>query len=364
VSKPRLSVVIPTYNGLPVLKDCLVSVMHHAPAGTEVIVVDDGSSDGTSDWVARHYSDVRVVRLERNYGFCFAVNRGIEAARAEIVQTLNNDTIVTAGWAEAALKLFKDAEVGSVAPLVWLLDRPGLVDSAGLDYHIAGYSRNRGNREPRANRFLQVEEVFGATASAAFYRRSALLEVGGFPEELGAYYDDVEVAFRLRWAGYRCLFTPASQVFHRESWSYRRQGARVRWLFYRNEEQVFWQHMLRISPHEALLRHLTMLLCSIPIRLCRGDLLPFVMGKWSGWLAARRGCGRAASPLCGEVVEPAQFVSADLIVRTPLWRLCRLAVRLYLRTRYGPGRSGQVWAAEAPAPSVPDGCEASGRLAA
>lgn len=243
VRQPDLSVVIPTYNGLRVLRSCIAALRRHLPPYAEVIVVDDGSTDGTSRFVERSYPWVRLIRFPRNHGFCTAINAGIHEARGAIVETLNNDAFVTAGWADAAMKLFNDPTVGSVAPRVWLLSKDGVLDSAGLVYHICGYARNRGAKWHCRGVLQQRREIFGATASAAFYRRDALLAVGAFPENYHAYYDDVDVAFRLRWAGYRCIYEPASQVVHWGSFSHNLRRPQVARQHSLNEERTFWINM-------------------------------------------------------------------------------------------------------------------------
>src|SRR6516164_9507731 len=141
---PSLSIVIPTYNGLNHLERCLTSVQQYAPPGTQVIVVDDGSTDGTCFWLRKKHPEVEVLALPSNHGFCGAVNAGVARARREVVEMLNNDTEVSPGWAESALKHFADPSVGSVAPLVVFFDRPQVIDSAGQEYHICGWGKNRG----------------------------------------------------------------------------------------------------------------------------------------------------------------------------------------------------------------------------
>ncbi len=239
---PALSIVIPTYNGLQWLQRSLPRVLAYAPAEAEVIVVDDASTDGTISWLAR-WKRVRVIRRRCNGGFCAAVNDGIRAARGEIVQTLNNDVLVTPGWTRQPMKLLRDPSVAAVAPLVLDLNQPDRIDSAGDGWHLCGRAYSRGNRQLVGTVWLAgTEEVFGASASAAFYRRSVLEEVGSFPAEFGAYYDDIDLAFRIRHAGYRALFCSSSVVYHAVHGSYggRLDPERVRRLA-RNEEFVFWR---------------------------------------------------------------------------------------------------------------------------
>ncbi len=251
----RLSVVIPTFNGLAWLRRCLPRVLRYAPSGTEVIVVDDGSDDGTARWIRSSGHAVRYIRRRTNGGFCAAVNDGILAARAPLVETLNNDALVTPGWADRPLELLSDPDVGAVAPLVLQLDRLGIVDSAGDGWHICGRAYSRFNNEPSMGDVLSGAEVFGVSACAAFYRREALLRAGLFPLRFGAYYDDVDLSFRMRYLGYRLLYCPQSVVLHAVHASYGAlTGSRLRRLA-RNEEWTFWRNTPRSLLPLALPMH-------------------------------------------------------------------------------------------------------------
>ena len=276
----RLSIVIPTFNGRDVLDPCLRSVMRYRPTDSEVIVVDDGSRDGSAEWLEENYPDVRLVRLPENRGFCVAVNAGIRAARAPIVETLNNDALVTAGWADRVLDLFDDPTVGSVAPLVWMLNANGLVDSAGDQYHISGWAMSRAHFMPIHPELLEVREIFGACASAGFFRRAALERAGAFPEQFGAYYDDVDLAFRLRWCGYRCLYAPYSQLLHRLNHSHSHRDPCLAYQMARNEERVFWYNLSEALLRRAVLPHLIFIAYSAGSKLLRRDnASAYIRGK-------------------------------------------------------------------------------------
>src|SRR5438105_430131 len=113
-----LSIVIPTHRRTDLLRACLQAVSRHAPAGSEIVVVDDASPQGAASDVAHSFDGVRVIRLARQLGFAVAANTGIRASRGDIVEMLNDDTQVQPGWADVALRWFDDPAIGSVAPLV------------------------------------------------------------------------------------------------------------------------------------------------------------------------------------------------------------------------------------------------------
>ena len=238
---PLCSIVIPTYDGRGFLATCLDSVFRHLPTdptwSAEVIVVDDASRDGTSAWVTSHYPQVKLVRLEQNSGFCAAANAGIAAARGHFIQLLNNDTEVCPGWLQAGLALFVDPTVGSVAPLVIVRSDPHRVDSAGDTYTLAGWPTKRGHGQPIGHWIEHpVDEVFAASGSTAFYRAEALRQVGGFDPLLGSYYEDVDLGFRLRWAGYRCVFSPRCRILHEISATYNHHRPALQRRIARNAE--------------------------------------------------------------------------------------------------------------------------------
>jgi GT2 family glycosyltransferase len=179
---------------------------------------------------------------------------------------------------QAALKHFADPQVAAVAPLV-LRSGSQFIDSAGDRYFIGGISGKRGHGQPLTTTYLQGGEVFGASASSAFYRRDALLDVGAFPEEFGAYFEDVDVAFRLHWAGHRIVYEPASRVWHRVSASHGRPTRRLLEQQSRNEERVFWRNLPRRDLLRALPWHAAVLAAKACRRWQEGEWLPFVLGR-------------------------------------------------------------------------------------
>jgi GT2 family glycosyltransferase len=274
----KLSVVIPSHRRTDLLRVCLHSVTRHVPPETEILVIDDGSPAGCVSDTARAFAGVRVIRRPRPGGFCAAVNAGIHAAQGDIVELLNDDAEVTPGWAGPALRCFADATVAAVAPLVLWASDPRRVDSAGDRYFAGGIAGKRGHGEPLSAAHLKPGPVFGASGSSAFYRRDALLRIGGFPA-FGAYFEDVDVAFRLHRAGYRVLYEPASRVLHRVSSSYGRPRRRLLEQQSCNEERVFWRNLPGRVLWRALPLHAGVLLAKACRRWRCGELVPFVCGR-------------------------------------------------------------------------------------
>jgi GT2 family glycosyltransferase len=278
-----LSVIVPSHNRPDLLRACLASLTRHAPPGSEVVVVDDASPGGVVAAAAGSFPGVRVVSLPGRGGFCAAANAGIEAATRPVVELLNDDTEVTAGWAEAALGHFHDPRVAAVAPLVlrWPGGEPGAarVDSAGDRYYLGGVAGKRGHGEVLGPAHLRPCRVFGASGSSAFYRRDVLRRVGGLPAGFGAYFEDVDLAFRLHRAGYEVVFEPAARVLHHVGASYGRPGGALLERQSCNEERVFWRNVPGRDLPRAVPLHLAVLAAKAWRRWREGTLAPFLRGR-------------------------------------------------------------------------------------
>ena len=287
---PDLSVIIPSYSRPDLLAACLDSVIQHSSTiHTEVIVVDDASSNSSVSRAAGQFPAVRIIRLPRRSGFCRAINAGLQRATSTIVQILNDDTEVLPAWYRSPLERFqRDERLGSLAPLVLCWKDPRIIDSAGDSYDPGGYAFSRGKGEKVATRWLVPREVFSAAGSAAFYRREALHRVGGFPEEFIAYFDDIEVGFKLREAGYTCWYEPASRVLHHGSASRRPSRVLTQQLAC-NEERVFCRHLQPGKRWEQLARHVAVLGGKALRRWADGTLMPFCLGRVQAWSEAAAG---------------------------------------------------------------------------
>ena len=306
--------MIPTYNGRALLDRCLDSVFRHLPAGrkwtTEVIVVDDASTDGTVNWVEANHPSVRLVRMSSNGGFCAAANAGLDAARGQFIQLLNNDTEVTPGWLNSGLAPFADPTVGSVAPLVLVRSDPGRVDSAGDAYALSGWPTKRGHGQPAAHWLERpLEDVFAASGSSAFYRAEAIRRVGGFDSLLGSYYEDVDLGFRLRWAGYRCVFDSRCRVLHEISATYDHTQPALQRRMACNAELVFWSNLPARHLAAALVPHVALLITQGAWRMARLRFIPFFLGKIDALRSARgiHARRKLRTDLARSSIAPAHF---------------------------------------------------------
>ena len=210
-----IAVIIPNWNGAHLLRTCLDALRRQRFRDFEMVVVDNGSTDGSLDLMAGEYPEVRVLAMDRNLGLAGGTKAGILATDAEIVVTLNNDTEAHPDWlGELVRALDAHPEAGSAASKLLLFDRRDVIHSAGDYYRLDGIPGNRGVWEQDDGRYAATEAVFGACAGAAAYRRRMLDDVGLFDESFFMYCEDVDLAFRAQLLGYNCIFVPTAIVYH------------------------------------------------------------------------------------------------------------------------------------------------------
>jgi GT2 family glycosyltransferase len=210
VPGPRVSVVIPNWNGRQWLPECLRSLAAQTHPADEVIIVDNGSADGSLEYLRDQHPRVRVLAQRRNTGFASAANRGIEAASGELVALLNTDVVLSPDWLQRmATALSARPAAASAACKMLSLSEPALLYDAGDILRRDGACDQRGRFMTDDGAYDESGEVFGACAGAALYRRDAVLALGGFDERYFAYLEDVDLALRLRLMGWTCAYEPA-----------------------------------------------------------------------------------------------------------------------------------------------------------
>jgi N-acetylglucosaminyl-diphospho-decaprenol L-rhamnosyltransferase len=207
----RATVVIPTLNARELLTQTLEALAAQT-VEHDVVVVDNASLDGTAEHLAERFPAVRVLRLERNAGFGRAVNRGVELVETEAVVLINNDVLCEPEFLERILEPLSDG-VAMVAGVLLQHDRPALVDSAGIELDTTLRSWDAFWNRPVAE--LGATAPVGPCGGAAAYLTSAFRAVGGFDEAFFAYWEDVDLALRLRLAGHRCVRAAGARALHR-----------------------------------------------------------------------------------------------------------------------------------------------------
>lgn len=213
---PLVTIVIPTWNSLRWLPGCFSGLRAQQYPHMELIVVDNGSTDGTVACLQSDYPEARLIQFPENRGFAAAVNAGIQQARGQFIALLNVDTVATPMWLSALVDAAQHSppDVGSWASKMVSLTDPSRIDDAGDTLSWYGSARKRGLGQPAAA-YTQADEVFSACAGAALYRRSFFEAVGLFDETFGSYLEDIDLGLRGRLLGFRCRYVPQAEVWHK-----------------------------------------------------------------------------------------------------------------------------------------------------
>lgn len=215
-SSPTFSVIVPNWNGRHHLETCLDSLRAQTLRDFEIIVVDNGSSDGSQALIGAGYPEVRLLELGRNTGFTGACSAGYAVARGEFIVLLNNDTEAEPGWLAAVAAAFAaDPRVGIVACKLLLFDDRRCFHAAGDFYRTDGIPGNRGIWQEDAGQYDRAEPVFGACGAAAAYRRTMLEEIGFLDDAFYFSCEDVDIAWRAHLAGWEVVYTPEAVVYHK-----------------------------------------------------------------------------------------------------------------------------------------------------
>jgi len=217
---PDVSVVVINWNGRDYLRACLASLACQEAVDFEVIVVDNGSGDGSlemvrSEFIPRPGFRIQLIANDVNRGFCAANNQGFAAARGRFIAILNNDTEVAPGFLAALRRAFDQApDIGMAAAKVIVYEDPRRIDKVGHLIYPDGQNRGRGTGEIDRGQYDSIEECLWPDGCAAMYRAAMLKEIGGFDEDLFIFGDDAELGLRGRIAGWRCLYMPDAVVRH------------------------------------------------------------------------------------------------------------------------------------------------------
>jgi len=215
ISHPRVTIIIPNWNGAHLLPACLDSLRNQTCRESRVVVVDNGSSDGSCRLLREHYPEVDVIALDQNVGFAAGVNAGIRACASEYVVLLNNDTEVAPDWLMRAVsELDRSPQYAFAASKILDFKDRELIDTVADGFSWFGVPFKVGEGERDCGQYEAPFEIFSACAAASFYRRSLFDDIGYFDEDFFAYVEDVDISIRAVLAGYRGVAIPAAKVFH------------------------------------------------------------------------------------------------------------------------------------------------------
>jgi len=211
----RVSVIVLNWNGKRYLEECFLSLLAQTRPPDEIILVDNGSSDGSVEFVAERFPEVKVIRNGENLGFAEGNNVAIRIAQGDYIVTLNNDTRADPHWLEELVRAAEgDRRVGMYASKMLFYYHAGIINSTGIRIDKAGIAWDRLGGERDDGLETEPIEVFGPCAGAALYHREMLEDVGLFDEDFFCYHEDVDLAWRARLRGWRCIYNPRAVVHH------------------------------------------------------------------------------------------------------------------------------------------------------
>jgi len=276
------SVVIPTWNGARRVERVLASVGD----GAQVIVVDNGSTDGTLDLLASRFRDVDVISLPRNEGFSRAVNRAARVAAGDCLVLLNDDCVCEHGFVDRlAAALDPARSVVMAAGVLVECGDAGVIDSAGIELDETLLVFDYLNGSPVSVLADGVEDPMGPSGAAAAFDRDAFLATGGFDESLFAYWEDVDLVLRLRNTGATCRLVPSARAQHAHSSTLGSGSRRKNYLtgFGRGYVIRKWGVLDHAGVPSTLARELA--LCAAQIAIDRNA--SGLRGRIDGWRAAQ-----------------------------------------------------------------------------
>ena len=277
----KIAVIIPNWNGERALPACLDSLVAQTQPAT-IIVVDNGSSDGSVDLVRNKYPQVELVALPKNKGFTGGVNAGIKRfieLGSKYVALLNNDAVADKSWLKNLVSFLEANPKAGIATSK-ILDQKGRhLDSTGDLYTIWGLPYPRGRGEVNTKEYDSDTWVFGASGAASIYRIKMLQEIGLFDEDFFAYYEDVDLSFRAQLAGWKIAYVPKALVYHQIGATSRRMQGFTTYQTIKNLPWLFWKNVppgrifLKIMPRFELAYT-----AFIVRAIMRGQIWPVIKG--------------------------------------------------------------------------------------
>jgi GT2 family glycosyltransferase len=265
MEKGKVSFIVVNWNGEKTVAECLDSLLAQTYQHKEIIFVDNHSSDRSPELVKGKYHIDKYMALGRNYGYAQANNIGLQHVKGEYIALVNNDAVLDQSWLEKAVNIFSNDElenVGSVATKIIDYHQRSVIDTAGVEYLGFGAGWDYKGLSVESAEVNQRKEVFGACATAALYKKEIIDTIGLFDPRYFIYFEDTELAFRLRLFGYKCIYEPEAVCYHhggvkkdKESRLYLDFGRRnIEFLFIKNMQgHLFAKYFLSHYIYEFVL---------------------------------------------------------------------------------------------------------------
>ncbi|MBI2315279.1 glycosyltransferase family 2 protein [Candidatus Daviesbacteria bacterium] len=239
MKKIRTSVIIPNWNGQHLLEDCLKSLERQSYKGFEVILADNGSKDSSVLYVNNNFPKVRIIKLDKNYGFAKACNEGARAAIGEYLVFLNNDTSCDKDFLKGLVSCaHKHPEVFSVNSKLLNFYNRKKIDGVGILINEVGQAKSIGWEQEYKGQFEKENYIFGATGGASLFRKKEFTKLGMFDQNYFMYSEEVDLAFRAQFQGYKSIYYPKAVVYHKHKATAKKSPALVEYWQFRNMTQT------------------------------------------------------------------------------------------------------------------------------
>ncbi len=260
-----VSIIIPHYNGIPILSDCLTSLLKSTYKHKEIVVVDNGSTDGSVAFVRKHFPSVRILQSSTNLGYAGGCMYGLAKTQGELVVFLNNDTTVHKQWLEPLVAAAKKSTVAICQPKILSLRKPASFEYAGA---AGGYMDIYGYPFCRGRVFATVEQdqgqydtsvpIFWASGTCLFAKRSVLEKIGGFDASFFMYYEEEDLCWRAHLQAYHVMFVHQSKIYHYGEKTASRYRFKKYYYFHRNHTFFLLKNyslplLLRVLPFKFFL---------------------------------------------------------------------------------------------------------------
>lgn len=237
-TKIQVSIIIPNWNGADLLEKCLPSIFFQTYKNFELIVVDNGSTDGSVEYIQKNYPTTQIIELQKNIGFSPAVNLGIKKAVGKYIVLINNDTELDKNCIHYLIKAVESQKSGFVAAKMLQFYDHSKIDSAGDYIDIVGHADNIGRDQKDSQEFNQPHELFLATGGGSLFIKELFDQVGLFDDDYFAYMEDVDLCLRAQLQGFKGWYEPKAVIYHIHKATSSKNRAFLEYVQFRNMTQT------------------------------------------------------------------------------------------------------------------------------
>lgn len=256
MSNTIVSIIIPNWNGLDHLEICLPSISKQTFKNFEVIVVDNGSSDQSVDFVKTNFPNFKIIKFKKNWGFSKAVNVGIKYSTSNYIFLLNNDTEIDKNCLKYLLEAAKShLEVGFIAAKILNFSSRNLIDNAGDYIDSVGHLHSRGFGKKDGPEFSREQYIFASSGGGSLFKREVFKKVGYLDEDYFFYMEDIDLCLRAQLAGFKGWYQPKARIYHRRMGSVTKLENSTEPLIFKNMTQT----VIKSFPRTLLLNNLNLL---------------------------------------------------------------------------------------------------------